>query len=422
MKRFRAAAARTVLRLNSDLRDQLAAFSSQFILNLSLLAIVLVASFLLEPPEFVRLSLANSYIMLFARVFDFGLNSASLKLSIENNQPRFVDVNVAVKTGLFLISVVILLLTATPAGPVREVVIVTGAAGVAFWSATRVVEQYQRRFLRLSALNLALAASRIVLGGLALLSKSWVTIALAIYVAAQLPVHATSLMRLFGQWTALKSSLKWSEIRMLSRMAPPMFLSGALFNSLPVISQTAIYLCGDIAATGAFGIVLLFLGPLALVIGTLRIYVLPQILLSSLGSVDVFGLGRGSIHILVGAVAGLFLLGVVPMSFVLEWAYESRFPQIAPFLLIYFSAHCLTATVGIYNIRAYRGDLVWLQLAISGLQVALTAPLLMLPQVGALAIVIWSSLVLLGGELLLAWLLNIACRQRDKSAGASECP
>ena len=422
MKRLRAAAVRISLRLNPDLRDQLAVVGSQFFLNLSLFAIVFLASLLLEPAEFVRLSLANTYILALAMVFDFGLNQSTLKLSIENNQPRFVDFNVAVKAGLFFISGITLVLTTAVVGPVPEIVIVTGAAGVAFWISSRVIEQYHRRFLRYAALNLALTASRILFGGLALFTNSGVMIALALHVAAQLPIHGVTLTRLFRQRTALKGTLLWSETRVLRQIAPQMFFNTALYTSIPVITQTAIYLHADTAATAAFGIVLLFLGPLGLIVSTLRIYVLPQVLLTSLSSVDVFGLGRGSFHILVGAFAGVFLLSVVPLSFLLTWVYEARFPQIGPFFLIYFCAQCLTNAVGFYNMRSLREDFIRIALATSALRVAFIAPVLVLPDADALAIVIWSSLVLLSGEFLCAWLLTIAHRRRQKGRRTSECP
>lgn len=420
MKRFRALSSRWILQLHPHLRHQLAAFGSQLTLNLSLFGILFAASLLLEPAEFVRLSIANTYIFLLSTFLDFGLNNASLKLSIENRQRHFVNVNVVLKGGLFLISLVILVITAALIGPVREVIIFSGAAGISFWSATRVLDQYERRFLSYSVLNLVLAANRIVFGCLSLLTKSWMMIALAVHVVSLLPIQAATLSRMSRQWTAFKGSFQRNEITMLRRIAPLFFLGQVFFASIPVIVQTAIYLSGNTAATGGFGIVLLLLGPIALLTATMRIYLQPQVLLGSLDSVDIFGLGRGSFHIVVGAYAGLLLAGIVPTSFVVQWVYQERFPEVGSFLLVYAGTSCLVTALGFYNMRCLRGDLFWIAFAVNALRAALTAPLLVLPQIGALAMVTWSALVLLLGELLLMWLLTFAARPGDASCGKSE--
>lgn len=406
-------ATQQVLRLNPDLREQLAAFSSHFTLNLSLFAIVIAASVLLEPTEFAHLSLANNYIMVVAMVLDFGLNGACLKLSIENDQRRFVHINLAIKAVLFLICFVTLVFTWALYGPVREVIIVTCAAGLSFWYATRLIEQFDRRFLRYAILNLELAASRILFGGFSLITKNWVIIVFAVHVAALLPICVSTAKSLFRQWDVLKGSFQRSTVSMILRLAPAFFLGAAFFSAIPVIIQTIIYMTGDTQATGAFGIVVLIVGPIALLTNTLRIYLQPQIISKCLNSVDAFDLGPGSLHVVVAGYAILLLLGIVPLSYALDWVAQERFPQIGTFLLIYGSASCLTDAVGLYNIRVLRRSLVWVGLFVNMLRAALIAAPLFIPQIDALMIVSWSALVLIGGELLLLWVLAVVGRPRQ---------
>ncbi len=391
---------------NQDVREQAAAFGSQLVLNLSFFGIMLAASLLLEVTEFARLSLVNGYIMMLAMVLDLGLNQTCLKLSIERNEPRFVDFNLTVKVALFGGAIVVLGLLAALGIGLVEGVVLASAASVALWTSARVLEQYHRRFWRYAALNLALAASRVLFAGLALISGRWIVVAIMLHIAAQLPVHIVTLKQMLA---ARHTWLVWSppgEKGILRRLAPGVFLNGVLYTSLPVISQTAIFLKDDAIHAAAFGIVLLFLGPLSLVVNTLRIYIMPQVLSANLASVNAFGLGRGSMHILAGAFGGLFLLSIIPISFVLVWVFGARYPQIGTFFAIYFGAHCITDAVGLYNMRALRENLIWVSLAVAALRVAFTAPILLLPQVSALTIVAWSAAVLVIGELLLAWLLT----------------
>ena len=406
MKARDALAALRQLQGHADLREQIAAFGSHFLLNLSLFAIVIVASLILEPAEFARLSLANSYIMVGAMIMDFGLNTAALKLAIEGDRRDFLDINLAIKLGFFLVFTSVFAVFTMFRGPVQELLILSCASGLAFWYATRSLEQYRRLFWRYAALNLKLTASRIIVGGLALATKSWMIIALAVHVVALMPICAATSVKLLRMPDILRSSFQRPTVMVLMRLAPAYFLAAALYSAIPVIAQTAIYLGNDIEATGAFGIVVLLVGPISLLTHTLRIYLQPQIILKSLYDVEVFGLGRGSLHVAVGAYLGFLLLGVVPTSFIVDWFYQERLPQAGMFLLIYGSASCVVDAMGFYNMRSLRRGLIWAALAVNVVRAALVALPLLRPGIGASAIVVWSAAVLIAGELVLFLVLT----------------
>ena len=410
MKASDALAALRQLQRHPDLREQIAAFGSHFFLNLSLFAIVIVASLILEPTEFAHLSLANNYIMVGAMLMDFGLNTAALKLAIEGDRRDFLDINLALKAGFFIVFTSIFAVSALFVGPVRELSILSCAAGLAFWYATRCIEQYRRLFWGYAALNLKLTASRIIVGGLSLATKSWMIIALGVHVVALVPICAPTIMKLLRRPDILRTSFQRSTVMILMRLAPAYFLAAALYSAIPVIAQTAIYLGNDIEATGAFGIVVLLVGPISLLTNTLRIYLQPQIIFKSLYNVEVFGLGRGSLHVVVGAYLGFLLLGVVPASFIVDWFYQGSLPQAGMFLLIYGSACCVVDGLGFYNMRSLRGGLIWVALAVNVVRAALAALPLLRPEIGAYAIVVWSAAVLVAGELILFLLLNIVDR------------
>lgn len=386
-----------------DLRGQIAALGSNLVLNLSLFLIMMLASMKLAPEEFTKLSLATSSMTMLATGLDFGLNQSCLKLAIEHQRFSFIALNFVAKAISFAI-VSLALLIATMLAPAREFVVLAAAAGTAFWAATRVVEQYGRRFERLAALNLALAGTRVTFGAVAIASHSWILIVLAVHVFAQLPIHVASLLgtvrRLFG-------SVEWRDLRDLSRISPLMFGSATLFSSLPLITQTLIYRTSDVLASSAFGVVLIFMAPLSLVIVTLRVYILPQTLTVSLRHVDVFGWGRGSMHLLAGGLAGVLTLGLVPASVAINWFYGARFPDADRFFLVYFGAYSLASVIGLYNIRSQRGGLVRLDFYANLVRAGATALLALLPPLNPLAIVAWSAMILVLGELGLCLLLGL---------------
>lgn len=410
MKVSEALAALRQLQRHPGLREQIAALGSHFLLNLSLFAIVIVSSFILEPAEFAHLSLANNYIVIGAMLMDFGLNTAALKLAIEGDRRDFLDINLALKAGFFVVFTFLFAVFALFVGPVREFAILSCAAGLTFWYATRCIEQYRRLFWRYAALNLKLAASRIIVGGLSLATKDWMIVALAVHVVALVPICAATIIKLLRRPDIVRTSFQRSTVMVLMRLAPAYFLAAALYSAIPILAQTAIYLGSNIEATGAFGIVVLLVGPISLLTNTLRIYLQPQIILKSLYNVDVFGLGQGSLHVVVGVYLTFLLLGVVPASFVIDWFYQERLPQAGMFLLIYGSACCVVDALGFYNMRYLRGGLIWVALVVNVVRAALAALPLLRPEIGAYVIVVWSAGVLVAGEFMLFLLLNIVDR------------
>ncbi|MFV0298405.1 MAG: hypothetical protein ACK5JT_20075 [Hyphomicrobiaceae bacterium] len=390
---------------NRELREQCLVFASQFTLNLSLVVILLVASLVLVPAEFARLSLVNGYIMIGAMLLDVGLNGASLKLSVETGQRAFVLLNQAVKAAVFVVSLLLLVVAGALGHGSAEVIVVACAAGLAFWYATRTVEQFDRLFVRYAKINLALGASRLLVGGTLIASRSWWMIAAGVHVVALLPICAKTLVVLMRDRREVWRACHGGGARVLLRLAPAFFFCAAFYSAIPVITQTAIAQTGDAMATGAFGIVLLVVGPVTLLTSTLRIYLQPQIIATSIQDVDVFGLGAGSLHLMVVVYASMLLLGIVPASMLVEWAYHLRYPGVGTMVLIYGGATCIVEAIGFYNVRVMRRDFVRVGLWVNVLRAGACA-LPFLYHLSPLHIATWSAVVLVVGELALLWLLT----------------
>jgi hypothetical protein len=391
-----------------EAREQAGVFSSHMLLNASFFVVVLLASKRLDAAQFADLSLANSWIMVLATLFSFGLDQSALKLSIERKDGSYIAVNLVAKAILFIVAFVAFFAWTAIYGRSTNMVVVAAAAGVSLWSSTRVVEQYERRFAKLAWLNVSFAVARVGLGTMAVATHDWVLIALSLHVIAQLPVHLMTLA------TALRDIQPRKMLRCLRPMlavSPLMFASISLYSALALITMNMLHGRGDDLATASFGVALIFIAPLDLFINTIRIYVLPQVLSLDHKEIDIFGLGAGSFNVMVLAFAAIFFGAMLPTAAVIQWIYGTQFPMAAGFFLIYFGAVVATSSIGFYNIRVQRQNLLRLAVAVNVLRVGATALMLLFPSVSPVGIVMWSGIVLIAGEIALWFAINWAERR-----------
>ena len=375
-------------------------FSSQIMLNLSFFVILLVASITLDSEEFAKLSLGMGWVNVLANVFSFGIDQAALKLGFERKNSGFVATNVYLK-GALLCGVFSAILIGTSTLVIRTdiAVVCAAAAGVAFWTSARTIELFQKNFGRLAVLNLVLASSRILAGGLAIFSHSSTVVLIAIHLVAQLPIHLFTLMH------TLRALCTQAQPRLLLPMfkvAPIMFASSVLFTALPVLTQQTMFNNGDTAAASAFGAVLIFVAPLYVVSSTLRAYLLPKILdpaaKPSLGKAYFLPL------LMLWAVLGLGTAFVV--SFIIPFVYGSRLPLVQPFAAVYLSAFILIGVLGLMNLSSQRGSLIIVDLAVNIARfVAVWLACLLIKDPSKL--VNFTAFTLLAGELTLRGILFV---------------
>jgi hypothetical protein len=390
-----------------EAREQAGVFSSHLLLNASFFVVVLFASKQLDASAFADLSLANSWIMVLATLFSFGLDQSALKLSIERKDSGYIAVNLVAKAILFIVAFSVFFVWTALYGRDTNMVVVAAAAGVALWSSTRVVEQYERRFTKLAWLNVSFAVARVCLGVMAVATHDWVLIVLALHVVAQLPVHLMTLTRAMRE---LHPKRMLRSLRPMLAVSPLMFASISLYSALALITMNMLHGRGDALATASFGVALIFIAPLDLFINTIRIYVLPQVLSLDHKEIDVFGLGAGSFNVMVIVFAAVFFGAMLPTAAVIQWIYGTQFPMAAAFFLIYFGAVVATSSIGFYNIRVQRQNLLRLAVIANVFRVAATGSMVLFPSVHPVSIVVWSGVVLIAGEIALWFAINWAER------------
>jgi hypothetical protein len=388
----------TALLSSRAAREQIGVFASHLLLNASMFAVVFIASLKLQPSEFAKFSMANNFITQLAIFIGFGLDHGAIKLSLERGSSSFVAINLFVKAALFILASSLFLIWTILIEFRSELVVFAAAAGVAFWLSTITVAQFERKFMRLALLNVTLAATRSGFSLVAATFHNWVLIVVALHMMAQLPIHVVTLATRMRE---LRSAIRWRDLRALLALSPLIFASGALFSALPLVTQSLLYARTDALATSAFGVVLIFAAPVHTLAATLHIYLLPQALSRNIRDVDVFGLGQGSMNHLVLGFVAVLLAATVPAAFVLELIYGNRIPLVSSFFVIYFGALVLSVSLGFYNIRAQRWMLIRIELAVNVCRAAATGTLVLFPTIGPIAIVAWSSVILIVGEVVL---------------------
>jgi hypothetical protein len=387
---------------SSAAREQIGVFVSHLTLNASLFVVLFVASVRMLPPEFAKLSLANNSVMQVANVLGLGLDYAAIKLSLEYRTPSYVAINLACKAALLLLGTVALLAWTLVAGFQTELLVGAAGAAVAFWAATAILVQSEQRYRELAGLNLRLAAGRILFGSLALLLSGWAAVILAVHILAQVPVAVATFRH---RARPLARAIHWPDGRRLLTLSPLVFASGVLVSLLPLVTQGLLYARNDTIATASFGVVLIFTAPVHTLLATLQIYLLPQAVDRDLREIDAFGLGRGSIHVVVAGFLAALVLPMIPAALVLNLLYGERLPPVATYFLIYFGGQAITSAIGLYNVRAQRGYLVRLAVLVNAGRVGATLMLALWPGLGAEAVVAWSAAILAVGEVVLWRLL-----------------
>jgi len=382
--------------------DQTLALVSQIILNGSFFLVVLLASIKLEPSEFLKVAFANSLIPLIATGLDFGLNQSCLALSFEHKKQDYVALNLMIKAAIVALALAILGLAFALSEPSSELILIVAGASMSFWTATRVIDQYERRFRQYALFNIALAGARVAFGLVALTFNRWIVLIFALHVLSQVPIQILSVTK--NRHLRL-NSIDWGSLYSILRMAPITFISAGLFSSLPLITLWLLNTKTDTHAAAAFGVVLMFLAPVDLVFLTLKVYVFPKIIETEFKKVDIFGLGQNSMYLIMIGLAAILAISIIPAGFIVDQLYDKKFPEAGSFFRIYFSCHALGCVIGLYNLQSQRPGFVRLLLIANMFRAGATALIVTISGISSYQIVLWSGIIIVLGEFVLAALL-----------------
>jgi O-antigen/teichoic acid export membrane protein len=373
-------------------------FVANTLVNLSTFAVFALSPRFLSIESFAALSLASSSCQILNAVLDLGLNTTALTKFSDRQDQRFLNTLISIKGGMFAAA---LLLTpvALLAGPMElyAFVLISGAA-VNFWTAMRTVDQAQQNFRAYVAANMAFAMVRLLVGCAALLTGVWQSVMAGIFIAPVLCLVVIEFRR-------LKSRLTFpvmATVREMFAYSKLVAVSGLCFLLLPYLPQYVIFARLSALEVSTYGIVLVYIGPLSLLIFSLRSYLLPKVCAD-----DKLMEGTAVLSwVILGGMA--VALGLCGLSLVLGYLYAYRYPELPASFAVFSLCYVLTAFAGFFNMRLYPRGLVAYELAINAARLGISALLLFLWGHTLLEIVLLSSATMAAGELCLLFAVRRA--------------
>jgi hypothetical protein len=196
------------------------------------------------------------------------------------------------------------------------------------------------------------------------------------------------------------------------RYAAHVHLNALTFIAIPYVPQFVIASRLDSAATGTYGLILTFTGPVSLLVYSLRSVLLPKML----------G-GRSELEAAMWTRQGLLVIGVLWAAMAasgfliaeaLELFYGHKFPEIRLAFGLFFLGFSATALIGLYSLSVHTLSVPEISTATGALKFVVLLLVLQLTGHTLTQIVIVTTLVMVAGEVVLALLL--ASRRRKAVA------
>lgn len=290
-------AAREAGSLGEVARHTALVFLSTLALQATMFVILASAALLLEAGPFARLSLIVAAAMLASAVFELGLNVTATKMYGDSRDESFLRTAFHIRLLCLPIGLIAGLAIAVIAG-LSDVGLGIGiGAALNLWNGVRASDQARQDYRSFVASSLAFAAIRGVAGLLTLyLTRDPVLTVLA---SSVLPL-AGALFSTSARYAPGAFSVPRLPPRAVLRYAAHVYLNALTFIAIPYVPQFLIAARLDPTAVGTYGLVLIFTGPISLLVYSLRSVLLPKML----GT-------RSSLEDAMWSRQGLLVLGIL---------------------------------------------------------------------------------------------------------------
>jgi O-antigen/teichoic acid export membrane protein len=379
------------------IHDTLKVLGSNLAVNLSSFLVLALAARILSVEEFAKLSLIVASSLLGSGVLDLGINVGAVKKYAETKDGRFLATLVGLKLavsagclGLFTVCYGI-------GVPSFWLIILVSAASVNLWTGARALEQARLQFSRLAQANVLFAALRIILGIMGLAAGNAITLALAFFVGPPLAMAAYK----WRGTAALIERFDWGPALEVLRYAVPAYISATLYGISIYYPQFVVAQRLDATAVSTFGVLLTYLGPLALFNGSTRFYLLPRVVGKDLKRVDVLGNQRAMA--LIGGTLVLGLLAIAGGAVLVEKIYGTNYPGVGFPFWIYISLYLVISYLGFFNLDVHRMGKIAAEAQVNAARLAVLVAVLWLFGDNLRSIVVFSGLTMLAGE----WVLFV---------------
>lgn len=357
---------------------------------LSAFLVLATASKSMALTDFAELILLMSAAMVGSSVLDFGLNTTVIKQFSASRDEAFLHCVVILKGGVFALSILASVVVMASGLPPLWGAVAACAGAMNLWTGLRACEQGRQDFDAYARSNALFSLARLVFGLTAVLIGSWVLVGLALWVA---PVIAIALLKSAEiRNTNLPEARRvFSQIAAYSWIVYVSSLAFAVLPYLPLFFARERLTAADVAA---FGMVLVILGPVGVLVSSVRGYALPVLVSGQERSL----LSAPRMTLVLAGLAAFLAVGF----FVLEALYGQAMPHVAEVFVVYAGLYGLTALLGIFNLRVHRENRPEVELAGNLSRLVLTCAAIVAFGHSLLAIASIAGAILIAGEIAVA--------------------
>lgn len=380
-------------------------FISTLAIQLTTFAILASSALVMSTEAFARLSLIVAAVMLSNALFELGLNVTSTKMFGDTGDDGYFRSAFAVRLVCLPVALVMGGAFLQLGWGDTGLGIILGAV-LNVWNGVRATDQARQDYRSFVRSSVAFAAVRGIVGILAMvLTKDPVITAIATYAV---PVAAGGLSA-SAKYVREAFSGPRPPIRASLWYATHVYLNALTFIAIPYVPQFFIAARLDPVAVGTYGLILTFIGPISLLVYSLRSVLLPKMLGVGRALEDWLWSAKGAT--VIGIASFLMMIGGVILGFGLKHFYGHKFPEIALVFLIFFAGFAATSMIGLYSLSVHTQGVPHLSNTIGLLKLVALAAVLVPLEHSLSTTVTATSLVMVAGEVALVGALALRRRK-----------
>jgi len=374
-------------------------FFSTFAIQATTFAILALAALLLPVTDFARLSLIVAVVMLSSGLFEWGLNITATKMYGDTHDEGYLRLAFVFRLALVPVGTAVGAAVALTGEPDIGVGIGLGTL-LNVWNGIRATDQARQDYASFTRSSVVFAGLRAV-AGLTVLLASGEPLLLAVAIYA-VPVAASALSA-SARLARHAFSQPWPPLAGSFGYAVHVYLNAVTFIAIPYVPQFFISSRLDATAIGTYGLILTFVGPISLLVYSIRSVLLPKMLGSASAFEDILWSGRGLA--LIAALWSTLIAGGAVLAYVLGVVYGARYQEIGATFLIFFIGFSGTSAIGLYSLSVHTRGIPKLASLVGIAKLLVLIPALLFYGDSLTGVVSAVAAVMLGFEILLALIL-----------------
>ena len=376
-------------------------FASTLAIQATTFIILASAALVLPTDGFAQLSLIVAATMLATGLFELGLNLTSTKMYGDTRDEGFLRTAFLIRLLCAPVGFLLGLAVALGWGAMEIGLGIGLGAALNLWNGVRASDQAREDYRSFVTASLSFAALRGLAGlGTLYATRDPVLTAIAIYA---LPI-AGAAFSTSARYAGEAFTGPRRPVGDMLRYGTHVYLSALAFIAIPYAPQFVIASRLDAAAVGTYGLILIFTGPISLLVYSLRSVLLPKMLGDGSRLEDMMWSRRGFFAIV--GLLGALIAGGALLGYGLEIFYAHKFPEIRSAFTVFFIGFAATAMIGLYSLTVHTLGMPQLSAVIGLAKFAILLVLLALTGFTLSEVIVSTTLVMVAGETALVALLG----------------